>query len=125
MLFRSNNALKDAVEIQLYGVYTAKEVMFDPLKNRNNLKHEAVDINDFRLLEADIETNDQAEMLVKRINKKQYMQNQTIEEDGKEITLVPDEIGKDFIDGNYRFFVIQVDENNPESLRWSWESITN
>jgi hypothetical protein len=120
-----NNALKDAVEIQLYGVYTAKEVMFDPLKNRNNLKHEAVDINDFRLLEADIETNDQAEMLVNRINKKQYMQNQTIEEDGKEITLVPDEIGKDFIDGNYRFFVIQVDENNPESLRWSWESITN
>ena len=64
-------------------------------------------------------------MLVKRINKKQYMQNQKIKEDGKEMTLVPDEIGKDFKEGNYRFFVIQANEDDPESLKWSWESITN
>ena len=41
------------------------------------------------------------------------------------MTLVPDEIGKDFTEGNYRFFVIQANEDDPESLKWSWESITN
>jgi hypothetical protein len=120
-----SNAIKDAVNIQLIGLYDAYTPSnFNPFDNRN-IKHEMVDINDFRLLQADIETNDQAEMLVKRINKKQYMQNQKIEEDGKEMTLVPDEIGKDFTEGNYRFFVIQTNEDDPESLRWSWESITN
>ena len=120
-----SNAIKDAVNIQLIGLYDAYTPSnFNPFDNRN-IKHEMVDINDFRLLNADIETNDQAEMLVKRINKKQYMQNQKIEEDGKEMTLVPDEIGKDFTEGNYRFFVIQANEDDPESLKWSWESITN
>ena len=120
-----SNALKDAVNIQLIGLYDAYTPSnFNPFDNKN-IKHEMVDINDFRLLNADIETNDQAEMLVKRINKKQYMQNQKIEEDGKEMTLVPDEIGKDFTEGNYRFFVIQSNEDDPESLKWSWESITN
>jgi len=120
-----NNAIKDAVEIQLMGVYTAQNLMFDPFKNRNNLKHEMVDINDFRLLQEDIETNDQAQRLVNRLNKKQYMQNQIIMEDDKEMTLVPDELGKFFTEENYRFSVIQVDENDPTSLRWSWESISN
>jgi hypothetical protein len=120
-----SNAIKDAVNIQLIGLYDAYTPSnFNPFDNKN-IKHEMVDINDFRLLNADIETNDQAEMLVKRINKKQYMQNQKIEEDGKEMTLVPDEIGKDFTEGNYRFFVIQANEDDPESLKWSWESITN
>jgi len=84
-----------------------------------------VDINDFRLLQEDIETNDQAQRLVNRLNKKQYMQNQIIMEDDKEMTLVPDELGKFFTEENYRFSVIQVDENDPTSLRWSWESISN
>ena len=120
-----NNAITDAVNIQLIGLYAAYEPKALNFFDGQNIKHETVDINDFRLLQADIETNDQAEMLVKRINKKQYMQNQKIEEDGKEMTLVPDEIGKDFTEGNYRFFVIQANEDDPESLRWSWESITN
>ena len=120
-----NNAINDAVEIQLMGVYTAQNLMFDPFKNRNNLKHEMVDINDFRLLQEDIETNDQAQRLVNRLNKKRYMQNQIIMEDDKEMTLVPDELGKFFTEENYRFSVIQVDENDPTSLRWSWESISN
>lgn len=120
-----NNAIKDAVEIQLMGVYTAKNLMFDPFKNRNNLKHEMVDINDFRLLQEDIETNDQAQRLVNRLNNKKYMQNQIIMEDDEEMTLVPDELGKFFTEENYRFSVIQVDENDPTSLRWSWESINN
>jgi len=120
-----SNAIKDAVNMQLIGLYDAYTPSnFNPFDNKN-IKHEMVDINDFRLLNADIETNDQAEMLVKRINKKQYMQNQKIEEDGKEMTLVPDEIGKDFTEGNYRFFVIQANEDDPDSLKWSWESITN
>lgn len=120
-----DNAIKDAVEIQLMGVYTAQNLMFDPFKNRNNLKHEMVDINDFRLLQEDIETNDQAQRLVNRLNKKRYMQNQKIMQDDKEITLVPDELGKFFTEEDYRFSVIQVDENDPTSLRWSWESIIN
>ena len=99
--------------------------MFDPFKNRNNLKHEMVDINDFRLLQEDIETNDQAQRLVTRLNNKKYMQNQIIMEDDKEMTLVPDELGKFFTEENHRFSVIQVDENDPTSLRWSWESINN
>ena len=113
------------MNIQLIGLYAAYEPKALNFFDGQNIKHETVDINDFRLLQADIETNDQAEMLVKRINKKQYMQNQKIEEDGKEMTLVPDEIGKDFTEGNYRFFVIQANEDDPESLKWSWESITN
>ena len=120
-----NNAIKDAVDIQFMGLYTAYQPKALNIFDGRNIKHEMVDINDFRLLQSDIETNDQAEMLVTRINKKQYMQNQKIEEDGKEMTLVPDEIGKDFTEGNYRFFVIQANKDDPESLRWSWESITN
>ena len=59
------------------------------------------------------------------LNKKRYMQNQKIMQDDKEITLVPDELGKFFTEEDYRFSVIQVDENDPTSLRWSWESIIN
>jgi hypothetical protein len=120
-----SNAITDAVNIQLIGLYTAYEPKMLNFFDGQNIKHETVDINDFRLLQTDIETNDQAEMLVTRINKKRYMQNQKLEEDGKEMTLVPDEIGKYFKEGNYRFVVIQANKDDPESLKWSWESITN
>ena len=120
-----NNAIKDAVEIQLIGLYTAYEPKMLNLFDNKNIKHEMVDINDFRLLQEDIETNDQAQRLVNRLNKKRYMQNQKVMEDDKEMTLVPDELGKFFTEENYRFSVIQVDENDPTSLRWSWESISN
>ena len=120
-----NNAINDAVNIQLIGLYDAYTPSnLNPFDNKN-IKHEMVDINDFRLLQEDIETNDQAQRLVNRLNKKRYMQNQKIMEDDKEITLVPDELGKFFTEENYRFSVIQVDENDPTSLRWSWESIIN
>ena len=120
-----NNAITDAVNIQLMGIYEAYiPSNLNPFDN-DNLKHEMVDINDFRLLKEDIETNDQAQRLVDRINKKQYLQRKKVMEDGKEITLFPDEVGKFFTEENYRFTVIQVDENDPTSLKWDWESISN
>ena len=85
--------------------------------------YQPVDTNDFRLLEKDIETDAEASQLTNSLNTKKYLQQEEIESDGVEMNLAPSSTEKEFIDGAYRFYVVQVDPEDPTSLRWTWEQI--
>ena len=113
---------KAAMEIQLAGIYDTGEKTFMGFGGPR-YGYQPVDTNDFRLLEKDIETDAEASQLTNSLNTKKYLQQEELESDGVKMNLAPSSTEKEFIDGAYRFYVVQVDPEDPTSLRWTWEQI--
>ena len=76
-------------------------------------------------MEREIITEDDAELAVYYMNNHRYIQNLPLG-DSKEDTLVPNQVGKSFIEGDYEFSVINIaPDGSPEQLLWDYKYIGN
>jgi len=61
--------------------------------------------------------------MIDYMNDFKYVQNLT---DDNGTSLAPDSLGKEFVEGDYRFFVVDVDpDENSTILKWNYEYISD
>ena len=119
---RMNVALEsvmgEAIQTQRQGLYTVPGDIYGKY-----YRSEYVDDNVLSILDKDVLTETDARNLRFILNNKRYVQKREFEEG---VTLEPNQIGKQFIDGNYLFIVEDInnnDEDKPPLLRWNYRNI--
>lgn len=113
-----DSVIPQAIETQRQGLYIVPGTFFDSYRS------EYVDDNVLSILAKDVLTETDARDLRFILNNKRYIQKSELEKGGG--TLEPNEIGKQFIDGNYLFFVEDINKNEkdkPPLLRWNYRNI--
>lgn len=115
-----------AMEIQFAGIYDTGEKTWAGLGGPR-FGYQSVDTRDYNLIDKDITNDYEADQLVNALNTKKYLQQFKIEVPNSDDTmsLIPNETGKEFLDTKYRYYVVQVDPEDPTSLRWTWEYRNN
>jgi len=120
------SAINEAIEIQMNGIYKFQDDptrIINPLSWIDNTTHrvEFVDLNVINQLSKNIETDQDARNMRDYMNDYRYVQNLT---DEKGVNLRPDSLGKEFVEGNYRFFVVDIDpRENLNVLKWDYQYI--
>jgi len=97
--------------------------IINPLSWTDNTTHrvEFVDLNVINQLSKNIETDQDARNMRDYMNDYRYVQNLT---DEKGVNLRPDSLGKEFVEGNYRFFVVDIEpRENLNVLKWDYQYI--
>ncbi len=120
------SAINEAIDIQMKGIYKFQDDptrIINPLSWTDNTTHrvEFVDLNVINQLSKNIETDQDARNMRDYMNDYRYVQNLT---DEKGVNLRPDSLGKEFVEGNYRFFVVDIDpRENLNVLKWDYQYI--
>tara|TARA_X000001388_G_scaffold68970_1_gene57139 strand:- start:2185 stop:3975 length:1791 start_codon:yes stop_codon:yes gene_type:complete len=120
--------IDDAVETQMRGIYKFQEDpsrFYNPFSWADNTTHrvEFVDLNVINQIQKDVETEQDAKNMTNYMNDFRYVQRL---QDDKGVTLAPDSLGKEFVEGNYRFFVVDIDPDEDSTiLKWNYEYIAD
>jgi len=120
--------IDDAVKLQMRGIYKYQPDptrWYRPLTWADNVTHrvEHVDLNVINQIEKDVKTEQDASNMIDYMNDFKYVQNLT---DDNGTSLAPDSLGKEFVEGDYRFFVVDVDpDENSTILKWNYEYISD
>ena len=123
-----NDAISEAIETQIVGIYKFQEdptKFYNPASYLDNTTHrvEYVDLNVINQLSKEVRNESDARNTRDYMNTFRYVQNLT---DSSGTNLRPDSLAKEFQEGDYRFFVVDIDDDeNSQELKWDYEYIGN